>query len=117
MTRSECRRVTWSCSRNFGSCSPWNQSLNSREPVPEHGDLRAGEVVGLGRPAERDGVTFQRRWREAWISVHDDGSVTLAAALGGHRKSDGTSTGDAGRRLLRGGCRPWLGACGLLPHT
>ena len=35
-----------------------------------------------------------RRWREAWISVHDDGSVTLAAALGGHRKSDGTSTGD-----------------------
>lgn len=27
------------------------------------------------------------RWREAWLAVHHDGSVTLAAALGGHRKS------------------------------
>lgn len=28
-------------------------------------------------------------WREAWASVHHDGSVTLAAAVGGHRtKSD-----------------------------
>ncbi|VBA48752.1 hypothetical protein LAUMK142_01546 [Mycobacterium pseudokansasii] len=29
------------------------------------------------------------RWREAWASVHHDGSVTLAAAVGGHRKSSG----------------------------
>jgi hypothetical protein len=27
------------------------------------------------------------RWREAWISIHDDGSVSLAAAAGGHRRS------------------------------
>lgn len=27
------------------------------------------------------------RWREAWLAVHHDGSVTLAAAVGGHRKS------------------------------
>lgn len=27
------------------------------------------------------------RWREAWAAVHHDGSVTLAAAVGGHRKS------------------------------
>lgn len=28
-----------------------------------------------------------QRWREAWISIHDDGSVSLAAAVGGHRRS------------------------------
>ncbi|MCV7441233.1 ATP-binding protein [Mycobacterium paraense] len=27
------------------------------------------------------------RWREAWVASHHDGSVTLAAAIGGHRKS------------------------------
>lgn len=26
-------------------------------------------------------------WREAWMSIHDDGSVTVAAAVGGHRTS------------------------------
>jgi hypothetical protein len=26
-------------------------------------------------------------WRESWISIHHDGSSTLAAAIGGHRKS------------------------------
>lgn len=26
-------------------------------------------------------------WREAWMSLNDDGSVTLAAAIGGHRMS------------------------------
>lgn len=29
------------------------------------------------------------RWREAWASIHDDGSITLAAAVGGHRLTDG----------------------------
>jgi hypothetical protein len=28
-------------------------------------------------------------WKEAWASIHHDGSVTLAAAVGGHRKTDG----------------------------
>jgi len=28
-----------------------------------------------------------QRWKEAWISIHDDGSVSLAAAVGGHRRS------------------------------
>lgn len=27
-------------------------------------------------------------WKEAWLSIHHDGSVTLAAAVGGHRKSN-----------------------------
>lgn len=33
------------------------------------------------------------RWREAWASVHHDGSVTLACAVGGHRGSDGGNFG------------------------
>jgi hypothetical protein len=28
-----------------------------------------------------------QRWKEAWISIHDDGSVSLTAAVGGHRSS------------------------------
>ncbi|MBS1894046.1 MAG: ATP-binding protein [Actinobacteria bacterium] len=29
----------------------------------------------------------QQMWREAWVSIHHDGSVSLAAAVGGHRSS------------------------------
>lgn len=29
------------------------------------------------------------RWREAWATLHDDGSVTLVSAIGGHRISSG----------------------------
>lgn len=28
-------------------------------------------------------------WKESWASIHDDGSVTLASAVGGHRTRDG----------------------------
>lgn len=28
-------------------------------------------------------------WKESWASIHDDGSVTLATAVGGHRARDG----------------------------
>lgn len=31
----------------------------------------------------------QSMWKEAWASIHHDGSVTLAAAVGGHRMSGG----------------------------
>lgn len=34
------------------------------------------------------------RWHEAWVAIHDDGAVTVAAALGGHRTNDGYSSGD-----------------------
>lgn len=35
------------------------------------------------------------RWREAWASIHDDGSVTLACAVGAHRTVSGSvATGD-----------------------
>ncbi|MBC8988513.1 ATP-binding protein, partial [Pedobacter sp. N36a] len=34
------------------------------------------------------------QWKEAWASLHHDGSVTLAAAIGGHRmSSDGYFAG------------------------
>jgi hypothetical protein len=36
----------------------------------------------------------RHKWREAWASLHDDGSVTLAATLGGHRTHEGNSTGE-----------------------
>ena len=35
-----------------------------------------------------------QRWREAWISIHDDSSVSLAAAVGGHRRSRTEQNGD-----------------------
>jgi hypothetical protein len=45
----------------------------------------------FGNRAEGD----MRKWREAWISLYDDGSVTVAAAVGGHRRSNGeTSAGN-----------------------
>ncbi|WP_406635452.1 helix-turn-helix domain-containing protein [Amycolatopsis sp. WGS_07] len=28
-------------------------------------------------------------WKESWVSIHHDGSVTLATAVGGHRRPDG----------------------------
>lgn len=43
---------------------------------------------GLRRWVAVNTATSDRSvWREAWISVHHDGSVTVAAAVGGHRMS------------------------------
>lgn len=44
---------------------------------------------GLRRWVAVNTATGERIWKEAWASIHDDGSVTLAAAVGGHRRSDG----------------------------
>ena len=35
-----------------------------------------------------------QRWKEAWISIHDNGSVSLTAAVGGHRGSRSEYNGD-----------------------
>jgi hypothetical protein len=51
---------------------------------------RANPRPGLRRwvaPFTRSGESL--RWREAWAEVHRDGSVTLAAAVGGHRNQSG----------------------------
>ena len=43
---------------------------------------------GLRRWAAANTATDDRSlWKEAWASLHHDGSVTLAAAIGGHRMS------------------------------
>ena len=42
---------------------------------------------GLRRWVAPSTATGSQAWRDAWASVNRDGSVTLAAALGGHRKS------------------------------
>ena len=43
---------------------------------------------GLRRWVAVNTATGERStWREAWLSIHHDGSVTLAAAVGGHRMS------------------------------
>src|SRR5690625_2668551 len=43
---------------------------------------------GLRRWIAVNEATGERElWREAWVEVHHDGSVTLAAAVGGHRQS------------------------------
>lgn len=42
---------------------------------------------GLRRWVAVNTATGERSvWREAWVSIHHDGSVTVAAAVGGHRK-------------------------------
>jgi hypothetical protein len=41
---------------------------------------------GLRRWVARDIATRDGRgWKESWVSIHHDGSVTLTAAVGGHR--------------------------------
>lgn len=55
---------------------------------------RANPRPGLRRWTARPMVDGESgRWKEAWISIHDDGSVSLAAAVGGHRRS-GTEYND-----------------------
>lgn len=49
---------------------------------------------GLRRWVAVNTATSDRAvWKEAWASVHDDGSVTLATAVGAHRNQDGNFEG------------------------
>jgi hypothetical protein len=49
---------------------------------------------GLRRWVAMNAATSERSlWREAWASIHHDGSVTLAAAIGGHRVEGGYAEG------------------------
>lgn len=45
---------------------------------------------GLRRWVARDATTEGTRWKAAWASIHHDGSVILAAAVGGHRSGSNT---------------------------
>lgn len=45
---------------------------------------------GLRRWVAANTATGERAmWKEAWASIHHDGSVTIASAVGGHRMSNG----------------------------
>ncbi|RHW23715.1 ATP-binding protein [Nocardioides immobilis] len=51
---------------------------------------------GLRRWILANSATTERTlWKEAWSSIHDDGAATVASAVGGHRTSDGETSGDA----------------------
>lgn len=39
--------------------------------------------------APNTATTENTRWKESWASIHHDGSVTIATAIGGHRSGDG----------------------------
>jgi hypothetical protein len=42
---------------------------------------------GLRRWMAVNTATQQSSWKESWVGIHHDGSVTLATAVGGHRSS------------------------------
>lgn len=45
---------------------------------------------GLRRWVAANAATKESsRWKESWISIHDDGAITLTTHIGGHRRSDG----------------------------
>lgn len=49
---------------------------------------RLNPRIGLRRwIAPNTAIAEHARWKESWLSVHDDGSVTVASSAGGHRTS------------------------------
>jgi hypothetical protein len=72
---TDSRTITLSFSKNIG--------VHPLENI-EHLNPRPG----LRRWVAPNTATGERSiWKEAWASIHHDGSVTLATAVGGHRKS------------------------------
>lgn len=79
----------------------------------EYADRRGGEPLdnvdcsnlrpGLRRWVAPNTATGEwQQWKEAWASIHQDGSVTLVAAIGGHRCApsfDGSPQYNAGSVL------------------
>lgn len=82
MDRDEARRI-------LKKTEPLALSYAGREGVHplENVDL-FNPRPGLRRWVAVNSATGERKsWKEAWVSIHHDGSVTLAAAVGGHRRS------------------------------
>ncbi len=59
------------------------KGVHPLENVGQFNPRLAFAVLGCANSATAD----SSRWREAWASAHHDGSITLAAAVGGHGKS------------------------------
>lgn len=82
LTRDEAREV-FKAARTITLSFSKNTGVHPLENV-EHVNPRPG----LRRWVAPNTATGDRSiWREAWASVHHDGSVSLAAAVGGHRMS------------------------------
>lgn len=66
--------------------------IHGAAPRGQH-PLTEVDIFGL-RPGLRRWVAPPKRdgWREAWVTVHHDGSVTLAVAVGGHQTSSDPDT-------------------------
>jgi hypothetical protein len=82
LTRDEAREV-FKAARTTTLSFSKNTGVHPLENV-EHVNPRPG----LRRWVAPNTATGDRSiWKEAWASVHHDGSVSLAAAVGGHRMS------------------------------
>ncbi|WP_082072506.1 AlbA family DNA-binding domain-containing protein [Microbacterium azadirachtae] len=73
----------------FNRAEPIALSYSNRNGVhPLENIDRFNLRPGLRRWTAVNSATGEReRWKEAWAEIHHDGSVTLAAAVGGHRMS------------------------------
>lgn len=64
--------------------------------------IRSDPRTGLRRWKVPNTATGGLSWREAWAEIHFDGSVTLAAAIGGHRSGPQQRTLDGNEVESRG---------------
>lgn len=81
LTREEVRHVLLQTERlalNYANSSGVHplESVDRLNPRP-----------GLRRWVAATATSGQSTWKEAWASIHHDGSVTVAAVVGGHRRS------------------------------
>lgn len=83
-------RLTKDQARDFlARAAPLSLSYADRSGVhPLENVDRLNPRPGLRRwVAANTATSEQSLWQEAWASIHHDGSVTIAAAVGGHRMS------------------------------
>lgn len=75
--------------RTFQSAEPLGQRYAAQPTIHPLGNVDVfNPRPGLRRWVAANTATSERQlWREAWASIHHDGSITLATAVGGHRKS------------------------------
>lgn len=76
-------------SRTFQSAASSGQRYAPQPTIHPLGNVDVlNPRPGLRRWVAANTAKSERQlWREAWASIHHDGSITLAAAVGGHRMS------------------------------
>ena len=84
LTREEAR-IAFNASQNHVLALADRQAVHPLERIDVNNPR-----IGLRRwIAPPTALTDWSRWLEAWVSIHDDGSVALAAGTGGHRNRTG----------------------------